>query len=136
MSPVIISIPAPLFKRGWHFVARFLHFCCRWRKNMAARRGFARSGALGLPGAEHGLAACLGVDLSKPEWCSVRLLQFTRNLEELAHGVCPGHADILVLEHEEVAIPRPRMYPPKFMWIAVISTKVGPRLRSGRAFAE
>ena len=25
-----ISITAPLFKRGWHFVARFLHFCCRW----------------------------------------------------------------------------------------------------------
>ena len=87
-------------------------------------------------------ASCLGEalakteDLSKPEWCFVRLLQFTRNLEELAHGVRPGHADILVLEHEEVAIPRPRMYPPKFMWIAVISTKVVPRLRSGRAFAE
>ena len=29
----IISIPALLFKRGGHFVARFLHFCCRWRKN-------------------------------------------------------------------------------------------------------
>ena len=29
----IISIPAPLFKRGVHFVERFLHFCCRWRKN-------------------------------------------------------------------------------------------------------
>ena len=28
----IISIPAPLFKRGWHFVARFSHVCCRWRK--------------------------------------------------------------------------------------------------------
>ena len=75
----IISIPAPLFKRGWHIVARFLHFCCRWRKKRAARGGFARSGALGLPGAGHGLAACLGVstrcltclgvDLSKPEWC-------------------------------------------------------------------
>ena len=70
------------------------------------------------------------------EWCFVRWLQFGQNLEELAHGGRPGHADILVLEHEEVAIPRPRMYPPKFMWIAVISTKVGPRLRSGRAFAE
>ena len=34
-------------------------------------------------------------------------LQFGRNLEELTHGVRPGHADILVLEHEEVAIPRP-----------------------------
>ena len=42
----IISISAPLFKRGEHFVARFLHFCCRWRKNRAARGGFARSGAL------------------------------------------------------------------------------------------
>ena len=45
---MIISIPAPLFKRGGHFVARFLHFCCRWRKKRAARGGFARSGALGL----------------------------------------------------------------------------------------
>ena len=37
----------------------------------------------------------------------MRCLQFSQNLEELAHGVRPGHADILVLEHEEVAIPRP-----------------------------
>ena len=49
------------------------------------------------------------------EWCFVRWLQFGRNLEELAHGVRPGHTDILVLEHEEIAIPRLRMYPPKFM---------------------
>ena len=33
-------------------------------------------------------------------------LQFSQNLEELAHGVRPGHADILVLEYEEIAIPR------------------------------
>ena len=78
-------------------------------------RRCARSGALGLPGASHVVAACLGVDLSKPEWCFVRCLQFSRNLEELAHGVRPGHADILVLEHEEIAVPRLRMYPPKFM---------------------
>ena len=39
-----------------HFVASFLHCCCRWRKNRAKSRGFARSGALGLPGAGHGLA--------------------------------------------------------------------------------
>ena len=45
-------------------------------------------------------------DLSKPEWCFVRWLQFGQNLEELAHGVRPGHADILVLKHEEIAIPR------------------------------
>ena len=47
------------------------------------------------------LRACLGVDLSKPEWCFVRWLQFSQNLEELAHGVRPGHADILVLEYQE-----------------------------------
>ena len=41
-------------------------------KTEAARGGFARSGALGKPGAGHGLAACLGVDLSKPEWLFVR----------------------------------------------------------------
>ena len=34
-------------------------------------------------------------------------LQFSQNLEELAHGVRPSHADILILEHEEIAIPRP-----------------------------
>ena len=49
------------------------------------------------------------------KWCFVRCLQFGQNLEELAHGVSPGHTDILVLEHEEIAIPRLRMYPPKFM---------------------
>ena len=37
-------------------------------------------------------------------------LQFGQNLEELAHGVRPGHADILVLEHEEIAIPRPGLF--------------------------
>ena len=42
----IISIPAPLFKRGGHFVAD-------GGKKRAARGGFARSGALGLPGAGH-----------------------------------------------------------------------------------
>ena len=109
----IISIPAPVFKRGWHFVARFLHFCCRWHKKRAARRGFARSGALGLPGAGHVVAACLGVDLSKTEWCFVRWLQFGQNLEELAHGVSPGHADFLVLEYEEIAIPRPGLFLPR-----------------------
>ena len=35
-------------------------------------RGFARCGALGLPGEGHGLAVCLGVDLSKPEWLFMR----------------------------------------------------------------
>ena len=40
-------------------------------------------------------------------------LQFDQNLEEFAHGVCPGHADILVLEHEEIAIPRPGLFLPR-----------------------
>ena len=82
-------------------------------KKRAARGGFARSRALGLPGEGHGRAACLGVDLSKHEWCFVRWLQFGQNLEELAHGVRPGHADILVLEHEEIAIPRPGLFLPR-----------------------
>ena len=56
---------------------------------------------------------CLGVDLSKPEWCFVRCLQFGQNLEELAHGVSPGHADILVLEYEEIAIPRASLFLPR-----------------------
>ena len=41
----------PDLVRKWVIVARFLHFCYRWRKKRAARGGFARSGALGLPGA-------------------------------------------------------------------------------------
>ena len=47
------------------------------------------------------------------KWCFVRWLQFCQNLEELAHGVRPGHADILVLEHEEIAIPRPGLLLPR-----------------------
>ena len=43
----------------------------------------------------------------------MRWLQFGQNLEELAHGVRPGHADILVLEHEEIAIPRPGLFLPR-----------------------
>ena len=42
----------------------------------------------------------------------MRCLQFGQNLEELTHGVRPGHADILVLEHEEIAIPRPGLFLP------------------------
>ena len=52
-------------------------------------------------------------DLSKPEWCFVRWLQFGQNLEELAYGVRPGHADILILEREETAIPRPGLFLPR-----------------------
>ena len=43
----------------------------------------------------------------------MRLLQFGRDLEELAHGVSPGHAEILVLEHEEIAIPRLGLFLPR-----------------------
>ena len=43
----------------------------------------------------------------------VRCLQFSQNLEELAHGVRPGHADILVPEHEETAISRPGLFLPR-----------------------
>ena len=42
----------------------------------------------------------------------MRCLQFGQNLEELAHGVRPGHADILILEHEELAISRPGLFLP------------------------
>ena len=43
----------------------------------------------------------------------MRWLQFGQYLEELAHGVRPGHADILVWEHEEIAIPRPGLFLPR-----------------------
>ena len=43
----------------------------------------------------------------------MRSLQFGRYLEELTHGVRPGHTDILVLEHEEIAIPRPGLCLPR-----------------------
>ncbi len=43
----------------------------------------------------------------------MRCLQFGQNLEELAHGVRPGHADILILEDEEIAIPRPGLLLPR-----------------------
>ncbi len=48
----------------------------------------------------------------EPEWCFERWLQFSQNLEELTHGVRLGHADILILEHEEIAIPRPGLFLP------------------------
>ena len=43
----------------------------------------------------------------------MRCLQFGQNLEELAHGVRPGHADILILEHAEIAVPRPGLFLPR-----------------------
>ena len=59
-------------------------------------------------------------DLSKPEWCFVRWLQFGQNLEELAHGVRPGQADILILEHEEIAIPRPDLCLPRSAQVQLV----------------
>ena len=71
MSPVIISILAPLFKRGGHFVASSLHFVAEGAKTelrlrvalsgscyaeTGKSRGFTRSGALGQPGEGHDLA--------------------------------------------------------------------------------
>ncbi len=93
-----------------------LHFACillPMAGKQAARGGFARSRALGQPGVGHGFAGLSGRINEEPEWCFVRLLQFGQNLEELAHGVRPGHADILVLEHEEIAIPRPGLFLPR-----------------------
>ena len=56
----------------------------------------------------------------------MRWLQFSQNLEELAHGVRPGHADILVLENEEIAIPRPGLFLPTFMaLLPTFGLKVG-----------
>ena len=40
-------------------------------------------------------------------------LHFSQNPKELAHGVRPGHADILILEHEEIAIPRTGLFLPR-----------------------
>ena len=103
-----------------------LHFACillPMAGKQAARGGFARSGALGQPGVGHGFAGLSGRINEEPDlsgrineetvWCFVRWLQFDQNLEELAHGVSPGHADILVLEHEEIAIPRPGLFLPR-----------------------
>ena len=59
-------------------------------------------------------SCCLSGRINEePEWCFVRWLQFCQNLEELTHGVRPGHADILILEHEEIAIPRPGLCLPR-----------------------
>ena len=60
----------------------------------------------------------------------MRSLQFSQNLEELAHGVCPGHADILVLEHEEIAIPRPGLCLPRSAQV-----QLGQRLLIGPIIA-
>ena len=60
----------------------------------------------------------------------MRWLQFGRNLEKLAHGVCPGHADILVLEHEEIAIPGPGLCLPRSAQV-----QLGQRLLIGPIIA-
>ena len=62
------------------------------------------------------------------KWCFVRCLQFGQNLEELAHGVRPGHADILVLEYEEIAIPPPDFLPNFMALLPTFNLKVGRKL--------
>ena len=56
----------------------------------------------------------------EPEWCFVHCLQFVQNLEELAHGVRPGYADILALEHEEIAILRPGLFLPRSAQVQLV----------------
>jgi hypothetical protein len=99
----IISIPASLFKRGGHFVAD------------GAKNGLQGEDSLESAGCGSWPCGLSGRINEEPEWCFVRCLQFSQNLEELAHAVRPGHTDILVMEHEEIAIPRPGLYPPKFI---------------------
>jgi len=60
----------------------------------------------------------------------VRWLQFGQNHEKLTHGVSPGHTDILVLEHEEVAIPRPGLFLPRSAQV-----QLGQRLLIGPIIA-
>ena len=90
----IISIPALLFKRGGHFVARFLHFCCRWREKRTARGGFARSGALGLPRAGHVVQSgvlCVGYSSdgilrrSIMGYAAVLLISLTRECDSITN---------------------------------------------------
>ena len=103
MSPVIISIPAPLFKRGWHFVEQFLHFLLPMAQKQSKKPRICSKWS----------PWSAGCGSWSSEWCFVRCLQFGQNLEELTHGVRPGHADILVLEHKEIAIPRPGLFLPR-----------------------
>ena len=93
----IVSISASLFKRGWAF-------CCAFPAFLLPMAGKNRQGPRKLRRWNPWSAGCGSCGLI---WCFVRCLQFGLNLEELAHGVRPGHADILVLEYEEIAIPRP-----------------------------
>ena len=51
-------------------------------------------------------------------------------LGQIAHGVSPGHADTLVLEYEEIAIPRPGLCLPRSAQVLL-----GQRLRIGQMVA-
>ncbi len=115
---------------------RFLHFCCREAGKTSSGFEFGlapsflrrdrqklRIRSKGSPwSAGCGSWSC---DLSGrinevPEWCFGRWLQFSQNLEELAHGVRPGHADILVSEHEEIAILRPGLCLPRSAQVQLV----------------
>ena len=101
--------PRPTVQARRAFCCEFPAFLLQMAQKQAARGGFARSGA-GCWSWSCGLSGRIN---EEPEWCFVRWLQFGRNLEELAHGVRPGHTDILVLEHEEIAILRPGLFLPR-----------------------
>ena len=51
-------------------------------------------------------------------------------LGQIAHGVSPGHADILVLEYEEIAVPRPGLCLPRSAQV-----QLGQRLLIGQMVA-
>ena len=130
----IISIPVPPFKRGWHFVVRFLHFVADGVKTELRLR-VALSGSC-YAEIDHKPRSCskwnpwsAGGGSCGAKWCFVSWLQFSQNLEELAHGVSPGHADILIQEHEEIAIPRSGLFLPTFMaLLPTFGLKVGRKL--------
>ena len=77
---------------------------------VSAEKRKNRPASLGCPAA--GAPWSAGCGSCGARWCFVRCLQFCQNLGKLAHGVRPGHADILVPEHEEIAIPRPGLFLP------------------------
>ena len=89
-------------------------FCCAFpafllpiAREQTARRGFARSGALGLPGAGHGLAACLGV--------STRSLSGVLCVGYSSAGILRnslmGYAPVMLISLS-LAIPRPGLFLP------------------------
>ena len=75
----IISIPAPLFKRGGHFVASSLHFVAEGAKTEQKAEDLLEVEPLVCRVRILVLRACLGVDLSKPEWLFMRYFPAARH---------------------------------------------------------